>query len=277
MAEASARLRRRPLRKRCVRIMGPRIAALSEGRAAQSLVAGAAAGEGVWTITVNLDHLRSYHQEPRSRALIEAADLLVADGTPLLWASRLAGAPLPERVAGSDLIWSLCEQAASERVSVFLLGGNPGVAERAAAILSGRYAGLEIAGTLCPPFGFEDDEAELRKIERTVAEKRPGLVLVGLGFPKQDMLIRHLRRSLPGASFVGLGASFSFVCGETPRAPRWTQRLGLEWAHRLCMEPRRLARRYLVQGLPFALRLLASAARHRLRRSSRSGWGWTTG
>lgn len=256
-----------------MRIMGAPVDPIGEADAVRALVDGAAGGEGLWMITANLDHLRNYRQGPPFQALIEEADLVVADGMPLLWASRVAGAPLPERVAGADLVWSLCEEAASAQVSVFLLGGNPGAAEQAAAVLAERYPGLRIAGTLCPPFGFEQDEEELRRIERRVAEAEPGIVLVGLGFPKQDVLIRRLRGSLPGSSFVGVGVSFSFVCGEISRAPRWTQALGLEWAHRLSREPRRLARRYLVQGLPFALRLLASAAGHRLRRGSDAGWG----
>lgn len=274
MAEGTADVPLSRQREQYVRIMGARVGALTETEAVQTLVASAVAGQGLWMLTANLDHLRRCHQEPSSGQLLGEVDLIVADGTPLLWASRLAGAPLPGRVAGSDLIWSLCKEAASAKVPMFLLGGNPGVADRAAAVLLDRYPGLSIAGTLCPPFGFNRDEDELRRIELGVAEARPGIVLVGLGFPKQDLLIRRLRRSLPGASFVGVGASFSFVCGEIPRAPRWTQNIGLEWAHRLSREPRRLARRYLLQGLPFAVRLLASAAGHRLRGGIDPAWGW---
>src|SRR4029077_9646151 len=207
--------------------------------------------------------------------LHDEVDLIVADGTPLVWASLIAGTPLPERVTGSNLIWSICEAASRRRVPVFLLGGNPGIADRAAKVLVDRYEGLRIAGTICPPFGFEEDAEELRRIERRVVEAEPGIVLLGLSFPKQDLLIRRLRGSLPHSSFIGVGAGFNFVSGEISRAPRWTHDLGLEWAHRLYKEPRRLAKRYLVKGMPFVFRLLTSATWHRcLRHGADSGWGW---
>jgi N-acetylglucosaminyldiphosphoundecaprenol N-acetyl-beta-D-mannosaminyltransferase len=256
-----------------IRVMGMEVAATDEHRAARRVVRAAAGGRGVWLITANLDHLRRYRRESRARGLIDAADHVVADGMPLVSASRLAGVPLPGRVAGSDLIWKLCEEAAGEGVSVYLLGGAPGTAERTAAILGERWAELRVAGSCCPPFGFENDPAELARIERALAAARPGLVLVALGFPKQDLLIARLRTLLPEASFAGLGASFSFVAGEIPRAPRWVQRLGGEWLYRLAQEPRRLARRYLRQGLPFAVELFASAARHRLAPRADDGWG----
>jgi N-acetylglucosaminyldiphosphoundecaprenol N-acetyl-beta-D-mannosaminyltransferase len=191
----------------------------------------------------------------------------------LIWATRVAGTALPERVAGSDLIWSVSEAASHRDISVFLLGGNPVVAERAASALLKRYSGLEIVGTLCPPFGFEDDVKELNRIQREVKEAAPQIVFVGLGFPKQDLLIARLREILPCVTFMGVGISFGFVAGELRRAPSWTQGLGLEWLYRLQQEPRRLGRRYLVRGMPFALWLLASAAWHRVSAGGGSLWG----
>lgn len=229
------------------------------------IIDAATARRGHWTITANLDHLRRHRCEPIARELIDEADLVVADGTPLVWASRLVGAPLPERIAGSSMIWSICKAASRHRQSVFLLGGDPGVAERAAQVLLGYYTGLEIVGTLCPPMGFEKDAQELNRIQRHITAAAPQIVLVGLGFPKQDLLIRHLRNVLPHASFIGVGISLSFVAGEVVRAPEWTQRVGLEWAYRLLQEPERLVRRYLVQGVPFGMLLMLSAIWHRVR------------
>jgi exopolysaccharide biosynthesis WecB/TagA/CpsF family protein len=146
----------------------------------------------------------------------------------------------------------------------------------AADIFRDRYPGLEIAGMTCPPVGFENDEQELGSVQRQVTEAAPRIVLVALGFPKQDLLIRLLRSSLPHASFLGVGISLSYATGDLSRAPDWTCRLGLEWAYRLSQEPtRRLARRYLVDGLPFALRLMTSAAWHRVRRGTvGASGGW---
>lgn len=249
---------------RCIRIMGARVAAVTQFEAIHAMLDAAAGNRGYWAITANLDHLRRYCHEPLAKELIDSADLVVADGTPLVWASQLAGTSLPERVAGSNMIWPICEAAADRGQSVFLLGGAPGVADRAAAVLSERHPDLKILGTLCPPMGFEADERELRRIQDQLTSSAPQIVLVALGFPKQDVLIRYLRPSLPHAAFMGVGISLSFVTGEVQRAPGWTHRLGLEWLYRLSREPGRLARRYLRDGLPFAIRMLGSAGWHRV-------------
>jgi N-acetylglucosaminyldiphosphoundecaprenol N-acetyl-beta-D-mannosaminyltransferase len=250
-----------------MRVMGTPMAVVTEAHAVHAIVSAAEAGDGHWTITANLDHLRRYHDSPLERELIDEADLVVADGMPLIWASRLAREPLPERVAGSSMVWSICEIASTSGQSVFLLGGDPGVAERAAAVFQERYPGLRIAGTACPSRGFEHDELELGRLQRQVVDARPQIVFVALGFPKQDLLIRTLRKALPHTSFLGVGISLSYATGDVSRAPEWICQLGMEWAYRLAQEPtRQLAQRYLVDGLPFALRLMSSAVRHRARR-----------
>ena len=265
--------RARPIRR--MRLMGARFAAVTELDAASAIVDAAVASRGYWIITANLDHLRRYRSEPMARQLIDEADLIVADGTPLIWASRLAGTPLPRRVAGSNMIWSISRSASHRGASVFLLGGNPGAAEQAAQVLSHYFPGLKIAGTLCPPMGFEKEERELDRIQRQVREAAPMIVFVGLPFPKQELLIRRLRQLLPHTSFIGVGISFSFVAGEVSRAPEWTHALGLEWFYRLLQEPRRLVRRYVINGLPFAFVLFASAIRHRLCADDKhDSWGW---
>jgi N-acetylglucosaminyldiphosphoundecaprenol N-acetyl-beta-D-mannosaminyltransferase len=258
-----------------MRLMGAPMGVVREAEAVRTILEAAAAGTGHWTITANLDHLRRYRCETTARSLMDEADLVVADGMPLIWASRLAGEPLPERVSGSSMVWSICEGASARGLSVFLLGGDPGVAERAAGVFRDRYPGLEIVGTACPPLGFESDERELERIQRQLVEAAPQIVFVALGFPKQDRLIRSARVGLPRASFLGVGISLSYATGDVSRAPNWICRLGLEWAYRLSQEPtRRLVRRYLVDGLPFGVRLMLSAMRHRLG-GGRSGTGGT--
>jgi N-acetylglucosaminyldiphosphoundecaprenol N-acetyl-beta-D-mannosaminyltransferase len=231
----------------------------------RSFVDGAQAGNGGWIVTPNLDILRQFTVSPESRELILAASHRVADGLPIVWASRLAGTPVPERVAGSDLVLRLPEAAGRAGLSVFLLGGNPGVAAAAAARLEARCPGLGKVDFYCPPFGFESDPRELKTIKRELQAARPALVLVGLGFPKQERLIRLLRSEMLETWFVGVGISLSFIAGEQPRAPAVLQRLGLEWMHRLWHEPRRLFKRYVVHGLPFSLKLFAWALIHRYR------------
>jgi N-acetylglucosaminyldiphosphoundecaprenol N-acetyl-beta-D-mannosaminyltransferase len=224
-------------------------------------------GEGGWVVTANLDHLRRLVRYPEYASLCRGATLMVADGIPLVWASRLQGTPLPERVAGSDLISSLTAAASLRNRSVYLLGGDPGTAEAAAEVLRGRHGGLRIVGTYCPPLGFESDEIESARIRSGLSDARPDLVYVALGSPKQERLICRLQGLLPEAWWIGVGASFSFLCGDIQRAPAWVRRMGLEWLHRLVQEPGRLARRYLVDGLPFGCRLVGKAIRKRVARA----------
>src|SRR5262249_23693845 len=149
--------------------------------------------------------------------------------------------------------------------AVFLLGGAPSSAQAAAAVLQRRHRTLRVAGTLCPVEGFEREPRDIARIIALVAAAAPDIVFVGLGKPKQDVVIQHLRTQLPRAWFIGVGITFSFVSGGVPRAPSWMQRAGLEWLHRLAQAPRELATRYLVHGLPVAVGLLGGAAIRRLR------------
>jgi N-acetylglucosaminyldiphosphoundecaprenol N-acetyl-beta-D-mannosaminyltransferase len=248
-----------------VAIRGIEFDPISEEAAVSAAIGGLEQGRGGWIVTVNLENLRLASRSAQTRGLVSQADLVVADGQPLIWAARIQGTPLPARVAGSNLIWSLSAAAAGAGRSIFLLGGEPGAAEAAALALRARSPELSVAGVSCPPHGFERDVAERERIAREVSAAKPDVVFVGLGFPKQEQLIQELRSHLPGAWFVGVGISISFAAGYVRRAPGWMQSLGLEWAHRLRQEPRRLASRYLVHGPPFAARLLGSSALARRR------------
>jgi len=222
------------------------------------------AGRGGWVVTPNLDHLRRARRDPQFAGMLAEADLSLADGMPLVWASRLQGTPLPERVAGSTMTSTLAGAAAEAGRSLYLLGGDPGAADGAAKVLLKRYPSLTIAGTACPKFGFEQEAATFDRITEAVADASPDIVYVALGSPKQERVIRRMRAAVPGAWWLGVGISLSFLCGQVRRAPGWMQRSGLEWTHRLAQEPGRLGKRYLVDGLPFAARLLAGAGWRRV-------------
>lgn len=239
--------------------MGLEVAAISESETIRYVLHRIECGRGGWICTANLDILRQWWQSAEVRDLVSTADLVVADGMPLIWAGGLQGTPLPERVAGSTLVVSLTAAAARAGRSIFLLGGNPGTAEAAACELAESSPGLPLVGTLCPPFGFDADPEWLSRIECVLAEYAPDIVYVGLGFPKQERLIAEFRERFPSTWFVGCGVSFSFVAGEIHRAPVFVQRIGLEWLHRMVQEPGRLYRRYLVDGIPFLVHLLSSA------------------
>lgn len=244
--------------------------AITERRAIERITASLERGEGGWVLTPNLDILRRYKNDRSFRELVSETNLRLVDGMPLVWASRLAGVPVPERVPGSSLVISLAEALAAEGRSLYLLGGEAGAAEGAAAELVERFPGLRVCGTHCPPMGFETDPSAMAEIERRLGEAEPDVVYVALGSPKQERLIASLRERHPRAWWLGVGVSLSFLSGQLKRAPRWMQRCGLEWAHRLRNEPRRLYRRYLRQGLPFAAMLGLWAVRERVRRMWRN-------
>jgi N-acetylglucosaminyldiphosphoundecaprenol N-acetyl-beta-D-mannosaminyltransferase len=222
-----------------------------------------AAGQGGSIIPVNVDVARAATRSTELAELIAKASLVVADGMPLVWAARLQGDMLPERVAGSSLIFSLSAAAAADGKSVYLLGGAEGVPEKAAKALVARFASLRIIGTQSPEFGFDKTKEGARKAISAVAAAAPDLVFIGLGFPRQERLIEQLRQELPNAWFLACGGGISMAAGITRRASPVMQKLGFEWVHRLVLEPRRLARRYLREDLPFALALLARSAAHR--------------
>jgi N-acetylglucosaminyldiphosphoundecaprenol N-acetyl-beta-D-mannosaminyltransferase len=250
-------------------LMGLDVAAVSERDTINYVLDGVVRRRGGWVCPANLDVLRQWRRSANVRELVAAADLVVADGMPLVWAGELQGSPLPERVAGSSLILTLTAAAADAGASVFLLGGNPGTAEAAVIKLTKLSPQLRFAGTFCPPFGFERDPASVDRIEALLRESAPDIVYVGLGFPKQERLIVELRRRLPTTWFVSCGVSFSFVAGEIPRAPALMQRFGLEWLYRMAQEPKRLYRRYLFQGIPFLAQLLSSAVAYRVIHAAR--------
>lgn len=226
-------------------------------------------GRGGTVVTANLDHLLRCKRSEAYRELVARADRVVADGMPLIWASRLQRTPLPERVAGSSLCLSLAATLARRNRSLYLLGGSPGIADIAGEILEQRFPGLRIAGTHCPPLGFENDPAEMEAIRQRLVASAPDVVYVALGSPKQEQLIERLRGEFPKTWWMGVGISLSFIAGDVQRAPRWVQAVGAEWVHRLIQEPRRLARRYLVDGIPFGLELLATSLVRRGRSTAR--------
>ena len=234
-----------------INLFGVPFHAVDFERAVQLLLRLAKGEKPAYAVTANVDHVVRFSRCPDVRPLYTEADLVVADGMPIIWASRLLGVHLPERVAGSDLFPRLCGEAADAGLSVFLLGGAPGSAGRAIDVLTERHSALRVAGTYCPDYGFENDSEELARINETIRRAAPDILFVGLGSPKQERWIADNRDKCGARLSIGVGISFSFVSGDVMRAPRWLQRLGLEWFHRLLQEPGRLWKRYLVHDFPF--------------------------
>jgi N-acetylglucosaminyldiphosphoundecaprenol N-acetyl-beta-D-mannosaminyltransferase len=200
-------------------------------------------GRPSYFITANTHYAMLSADEAKLRAVNARAAFLVADGAPLVWASRLNGTPLPERVAGSDMIFDLCERSAREGFRVFFLGAGPGVAERAAANLVARYPTLVVAGTECPPFGDASPEEHNALLAR-IRMAQPHILFVAFGQPRAECWLAENLDALGIPVGVNIGASLDFVSGRVKRAPKGLQRVGLEWAYRMWLEPRRLLPRY---------------------------------
>ncbi|MDX1934492.1 MAG: WecB/TagA/CpsF family glycosyltransferase [Capsulimonadales bacterium] len=238
------------------------------------IVEMATSGEkGQYVCTGNLDHLLLLESNELFRTIYANADLVVADGMPVVWLSRLNNeSPLKERVAGSDLFWHLAEASAREGLKLFFLGGVPGSAQRAADEVVRRYPGAKICGIYCPPHKTFFDPEEQARIEARIREANPDVLLVGLGAPKQETWIYNNCHRLRVPVSIGVGGTFELASGVVRRAPKWAQKSGVEWLFRLAQDPQRLWRRYLVGDLPFLVRLTLRTLRTgRPRHSGKSG------
>ena len=199
-----------------------------------------------YVVTPNVDHII---QIERGGGLVEAyqhADLILTDGKPLIWISKWYGTPIKEKISGSDLFPKLCYLASKRGYKMFFLGAAEGVASRAAEKLTQRFPGLQVVGTYSPPKGFENNTEEMSRIKSLIKKLRPHILIVALGCPKQELFIYNNREELGVPISLGLGASLDFEAGEIKRAPKWMANHGLEWVYRITQDPKRLAKRYLI-------------------------------
>jgi N-acetylglucosaminyldiphosphoundecaprenol N-acetyl-beta-D-mannosaminyltransferase len=215
-----------------------------------------------YLVTANVDFLVQAGDDVELRRILLDAHLVLCDGTPLVWASRFLGNPLPERVAGADLVPQLIRLAAENQYRVFFLGATPDSAREAVSRMQRQYPTLLMAGHYSPPFNtlLEMDHDE---IKRRIRQARPDLLFVAFGCPKAEKWIAMHYRELGVSVVAGVGATIDFLAGRVKRAPKWVQRVGAEWLFRLAQEPRRLARRYGKDMWIFGRRILAQWFRHR--------------
>ncbi|SKA87639.1 N-acetylglucosaminyldiphosphoundecaprenol N-acetyl-beta-D-mannosaminyltransferase [Paucidesulfovibrio gracilis DSM 16080] len=226
-------------------------------------------GKGArYVAPTNVDTTVQAGTNPQLLAAYQAADLVPADGNPVVWASRILGQALPERVTGSDLIPALFAAAdPADSLRVFLLGAAPGVAVRAAERIHARYPGTRVVDVDSPPFGFHLDPAENERLVRKVNASGADLLILGLGAPKQEIWIHAHAPRLNVKLAVCAGATIDFLAGEQRRAPRWMRVLALEWLHRMLSQPRRLVRRYARDAVAFPAMILRERRRLRNGRS----------
>ena len=202
--------------------------------------------KNAYVVTPNVDHIIQLERGGELVEVYKNADLILCDGKPLIWISKWYGTPIKEKISGSDLFPRLCAMAAKRGYKMFFLGAAEGVAAKAAEKLEKKYPGLQVIGTYSPPYGFEKDKEELDKIKEIIRDAQPHILIVGLGCPKQELFILHNKDELEVPISLGLGASLDFEAGNIKRAPKWMADHGLEWIYRIFQDPKRLAKRYLV-------------------------------
>lgn len=221
--------------------------------------------QGLLVVTPNVDHLLRLRQDEEFRRAYADADLVLADGVPLLWLAKLQGTPLKAKVSGSDFLLEFCRVAAGLGRRIFLVGGRSGVAQATAEVLQNRFPGLLVAGTHSPSDGFGEKEDESRQIVEMVKSHTPDILFLAAGTPQQEKWLLRYRSGLDSMVCLGVGAAFDFVSGRIRRAPRWMREGGLEWLWRLMQEPRRLFYRYIIEDFPFFLRLLLKTFGRRMK------------
>ena len=229
-------------------VWGLPLAPLTREQATEAVMTLIEAGRPSFFITANTHYAMLTAERPELRPINDRAAFLLADGAPLVWASRRGPTPLPERVAGSDLVYDLCEHAARRGHGVYLLGGAEGVADEAASRLIALYPGLRIVGTACPPPGSLAGEG-CRQVIADIKAARPGLLMVALGQPKGELWLAEHLDELGVPACVQVGATLDFVAGRVRRAPRLIQKIGMEWAFRIYTDPARLGPRYARNAL----------------------------
>jgi N-acetylglucosaminyldiphosphoundecaprenol N-acetyl-beta-D-mannosaminyltransferase len=232
-----------------VRILGVRVHAVTYETLLDS-IAGFVEARGPHHIcTVNPEFVMEARRNPPFAAVLEGADLCLPDGVGLLWAARRGGRPLPERVTGSDGLPLIARRAAERGWRIFFLGAAPGVAQAAADRLVGLYPGLQVAGA----YAGSPADADGDFIVACVRAASPDILFVAFGAPRQDLWIAKYREALQVPVMMGVGGSLDFIVGVQKRAPRWLQRLGLEWFYRLITQPWRWRRQLALPRFAWAV------------------------
>jgi len=243
--------------------LGQAVDALGWDEALARIGAWAKARESRRVCCANVHVVVTARSMPGLSEALSGADLVVPDGAPVAWMLRHLGEPRQGRIAGPDLMWRLCAEAAAAGIGIYLYGGAPATLARLSKRLREAFSGIRIVGAESPPFR-ELDPAEERASRDRINTAGAGLVFVGLGCPKQELWMAR-QEGLVGAVMLGVGAAFDFHAGTVRRAPPWMRRIGLEWLHRLLQDPRRLLRRYLGTNTRFLFLALLQLRRGKRR------------
>lgn len=205
--------------------------------------------EKSYVVAVNVDVIMKIESDSELKELTDKADIVLVDGKPLIWISKIHKRPIKAKISGSDLVPKLCELAAERGYTMYILGGADGIAERAKEKLEKNLPGIKIVGTYAPPFGFEKNEEELIQINGMISEAHPDLLITCFGCPKQEKFIYRNMDKYDAKVSVSAGATVDFLAGNVKRAPKWMSEHGLEWFYRFLQEPKRMFKRYFVDDV----------------------------
>lgn len=236
-------------------ILGVQTDAQGFDEAITTLAAWASGTTGRYVSTCPVYTLMMCREQPDVMQAVNGADMVTADGMPIVWVQQRRGHRQAERVYGPDIMDALCRRTAGTAIKHYFWGGLPGVAEQLVERLQAKNPSLHVAGTFSPPVqtvGSTPDPAVVDQLNRSGAD----VIWVGLGSPKQDLWMQRYRPVLHAPLLIGVGAAFDMLAGIKAQAPRWMQRSGIEWLFRLAQEPRRLGRRYLVYNPLFVWHVL---------------------
>jgi N-acetylglucosaminyldiphosphoundecaprenol N-acetyl-beta-D-mannosaminyltransferase len=215
-------------------------------------------------VTANLNYLTLARTNPELEHMIKSADVVVADAQPLVWAAQALGEPMPERITGHDLVAECLRTAWSRNLSVFFLGGVPGVALKAAEKVRERYAGIRIMAHEGGRFSDKGKAEMHQDLVKMIHEFRPHFLFVALGVPKQDYWLADNLEELGVPFSSGIGQVFDVIAGRLKRAPAWMQKASLEWFYQMQQEPQRLWKRFILGCTPTAVRLAGSVLVERI-------------
>lgn len=202
-----------------------------------------------YIVAINVDVIIKIEKDKYLKKITDEADMVLVDGKPLIWISRIYNRPIKEKISGSDLVPLLCNLAAQKGYSIYILGGKEGVADEAKENLEKKHPGIKVVGTYAPPIGFETNENELKIINHKISAANPDILIACFGCPKQEKFIYENYNKYNSTISICAGATVDFLAGNVKRSPKWMSDCGLEWFYRFLQEPKRMFKRYFIDDV----------------------------
>lgn len=206
-------------------------------------------GKKSYIVAINVDVIMKIEKDEYLKKITDEADMVLIDGKPLIWISRIYNRPIKEKISGSDLVPLLCNLAAKKGYSIYILGGKEGIADKAKENLEKIHPDIKVVGTYAPPIGFETNENEIKVINDKISATNPDILITCFGCPKQEKFIYENYNKYNATVSICAGATVDFLAGNVKRSPKWMSDWGLEWFYRFLQEPKRMFKRYFIDDV----------------------------